>query len=82
MLSYSGTQMMAPSERLGLLDDMETFINEHRVVPENERGSLSLRQPPKLSPDLVNLPPSVPFSSPGGSSAQKCSTSPMNGHHP
>lgn len=57
MLSYSGTQMMAPSERLGLLDDMETFINEHRVVPENERGSLSLRQPPKLSPDLVNLPP-------------------------
>jgi hypothetical protein len=29
MLSYSGTQLMAPSERLGLLDDMEVFINQH-----------------------------------------------------
>lgn len=29
MLSYSGTLLMAPSERLGLLDDMETFIIEH-----------------------------------------------------
>jgi SAM-dependent methyltransferase len=29
MLSYSVTQLMAPSERLGLLDDMEAFINEH-----------------------------------------------------
>ena len=27
MLSYSVTQMMAPSARLGLLDDMEAFIN-------------------------------------------------------
>ena len=29
MLSYSGTQMMAPSERVGLLDDIESFINRH-----------------------------------------------------
>jgi SAM-dependent methyltransferase len=29
MLSYSVTQMMAPSERVGLLDDVEAFINEH-----------------------------------------------------
>lgn len=28
MLSYSGTQMMATPQRQGLLDDMETFINE------------------------------------------------------
>ena len=28
MLSYSGTQMMAPSQRSGLLDDMEACINE------------------------------------------------------
>ena len=26
MLSYSGTQMMEESNRLGLLDDMESFI--------------------------------------------------------
>lgn len=26
MLSYSGTQMMDESARLGLLDDMESFI--------------------------------------------------------
>jgi hypothetical protein len=26
MLSYSGTQMMQESDRVGLLDDMETFI--------------------------------------------------------
>jgi len=26
MLSYSGTQMMDETDRLGLLDDMETFI--------------------------------------------------------
>jgi hypothetical protein len=26
MLSYSGTQMMEESDRVGLLDDMETFI--------------------------------------------------------
>lgn len=26
MLSYSGTQMMSASNRLGLLDDMEAFI--------------------------------------------------------
>ena len=26
MLSYSGTQMMEESDRLGLLDDMESFI--------------------------------------------------------
>jgi hypothetical protein len=26
MLSYSGTQMMEPAARLGLLDDMEAFI--------------------------------------------------------
>ncbi|HEX2850693.1 MAG TPA: class I SAM-dependent methyltransferase [Acidimicrobiales bacterium] len=29
MLSFSVTQVMAPAERLGLLDDIETFINEH-----------------------------------------------------
>jgi hypothetical protein len=29
MLSYSGTQMMAPSERRGLLDNMESFISRH-----------------------------------------------------
>jgi SAM-dependent methyltransferase len=29
MLSYSVTQLMAPPERLGLLDDIEAFINEH-----------------------------------------------------
>lgn len=29
MLSYSGTQMMAAPDRLGLLDEMESFINEH-----------------------------------------------------
>jgi SAM-dependent methyltransferase len=29
MLSYSGTQMMPPSQREGLLDDMEAFINDH-----------------------------------------------------
>lgn len=28
MLSYSGTRMMAPSQRLRLLDDMEAFIEE------------------------------------------------------
>jgi len=28
MLSYSGTQMMEPEERKGLLDDIETFIRE------------------------------------------------------
>ena len=28
MLSYSGTQMMADADRLGLLDDMESFISE------------------------------------------------------
>jgi hypothetical protein len=28
MLSYSGMQMMAPVERSGLLDDIETFINQ------------------------------------------------------
>lgn len=28
MLSYSGTQMMDESDRLGLLDDMETFIRD------------------------------------------------------
>ncbi|HUF33056.1 MAG TPA: class I SAM-dependent methyltransferase [Acidimicrobiales bacterium] len=28
MLSYSGTQMMAPSQRLGLLDDMEALIDQ------------------------------------------------------
>jgi trans-aconitate methyltransferase len=28
MLSYSGTQMMAAPQRLGLLDDMEAFVNE------------------------------------------------------
>lgn len=28
MLSYSGTQMMPPEKRLGLLDDMEAFINQ------------------------------------------------------
>ncbi len=27
MLSYSGTQMMEPDERLGLLDDIESFIH-------------------------------------------------------
>ena len=26
MLSYSGTQMMEPDERFGLLDDIESFI--------------------------------------------------------
>jgi SAM-dependent methyltransferase len=29
MLSYSGTQMMAAPGRLGLLEEMESFINEH-----------------------------------------------------
>ena len=29
MLSYSGTQRMDESDRLGLLDDMETFIGRH-----------------------------------------------------
>ncbi len=29
MLSYSGTQMMTPTDRLGLLDDIESFISEH-----------------------------------------------------
>lgn len=29
MLSFSVTQMMDPSERLGLLDDMEAFVNRH-----------------------------------------------------
>jgi hypothetical protein len=29
MLSYSVTQMMEPSARQGLLDDMEQFIDEH-----------------------------------------------------
>lgn len=29
MLTYSGTQMMAPSAQLGLLDDTEAFINRH-----------------------------------------------------
>ncbi len=28
MLSYSGTQMMAPSARSGLLDDIEAFIDD------------------------------------------------------
>lgn len=28
MLSYSGTQMMAEPQRLGLLGDMESLINE------------------------------------------------------
>lgn len=28
MLSYSGTQMMEPSDRAGLLDDIESFIHE------------------------------------------------------
>ena len=28
MLSYSGTQMMNPADRTGLLDDVETFIQE------------------------------------------------------
>ena len=28
MLSYSGTQMMTSSERLALLDDIESFINQ------------------------------------------------------
>lgn len=27
MLSYSGTQMMEQDERLGLLDDIESFIH-------------------------------------------------------
>ena len=29
MLSFSGTQMMTPSARQGLLDDMENFIRQH-----------------------------------------------------
>ncbi len=29
MLSYSQTHMMAPDQRQGLLDDMESFITEH-----------------------------------------------------
>ena len=29
MLSYSGTQMMHSADRLGLLDDIESFISEH-----------------------------------------------------
>ena len=29
MLSFSGTQMMAPPARQGLLDDMENFIRQH-----------------------------------------------------
>ncbi len=29
MLSYSGTQMMEPAERSGLLDDIESFVREH-----------------------------------------------------
>jgi SAM-dependent methyltransferase len=29
MLSYSGTQMMTPSDQSGLLDEMESFINQH-----------------------------------------------------
>ncbi len=29
MLSYSGTQMMEPAERAGLLDDIQSFIEEH-----------------------------------------------------
>lgn len=29
MLSYSGTQMMTPADRSGLLDDIESFISEH-----------------------------------------------------
>jgi hypothetical protein len=28
MLSYSGTQMMTPSARQGLLDDMENFVQQ------------------------------------------------------
>jgi hypothetical protein len=28
MLSYSGTQLMAPGDRTALLDDVETFIRE------------------------------------------------------
>jgi len=28
MLSYSGTQMMAPAARLGLLDDIEALIEQ------------------------------------------------------
>ena len=28
MLSYSGTQMMDPGDRQGLLDDIEAFIQE------------------------------------------------------
>jgi hypothetical protein len=28
MLSYSGTQMMTPQARRGLLDDMENFIRQ------------------------------------------------------
>ncbi len=29
MLSYSGTQMMTPGDQRGLLDDIESFINQH-----------------------------------------------------
>ena len=29
MLSYSGTQLMSPDDRKGLLDDIEAFIHEH-----------------------------------------------------
>lgn len=36
MLSYSGTQMMAPDDQRGLLDAIESFINQHfggRITP-------------------------------------------------
>lgn len=29
MLSYSGTQMMDETDRMGLVDDMAAFIDEH-----------------------------------------------------
>jgi hypothetical protein len=29
MLSYSVTQLMDPADRAGLLDDMESFVNQH-----------------------------------------------------
>jgi hypothetical protein len=29
MLSYSGTQMMSANDQLGLLDDIESFIERH-----------------------------------------------------
>ncbi len=48
MLSYSGTQMMDEDDRVGLLDEMESFINREFGV--RSLDPLSSPSPPPSSP--------------------------------